>query len=430
MYCPHGGSSNEEFSKFVAKPKISSLAPAVAERVFFLLGITETDDRYVRIIDSAYDDSLILVHYISFSPTVKHVRGVVVDTLRGEIVCCSFPLTEEQEVVSDKLPGSTQINTSDVLRVCPAYEGTILRVFWWAPPGAENDAPNIGEWFISSHRKLDGTKSRWAGPPFGTLFYQIWGEDNDLDSVFHRDKCYILLLSHRDSRLVCNVSESRIYHVGTCVKVDVGGRKILAFSSETHLQEPHRLTLQETFRTEKLSDIVPILNSTKWYSSTGVLVTYVKRVGSGEVDHNLVPFDRIAAIKYMNSEYVEKRRIRGKEPNIQLRYLQIFRDEMQPHSLRELEDLYPDKAIEFANIQRDLTGLPYYIGKLFLRRYSKNNRRFFLRLPPEEHYIVEATYKNYNSNLSLEENIKSTLNTSNARQLFLMISRMRNEEPN
>ena len=202
-----------ELQKFYTKPRLSSLG-SKAEKMFALLGVKASEDVHLRIFDSIDEGNVILVHYISLSPTVYHVRGVVIDVVNERILCSSFPYTEEYTVVPPEttanpeslqfLKASGKVSFSEDCIVTKAYEGTILRLFSYK-----------GTWYLSTHKKLDGSKSRWAGPPFGMMFDSIWGKDVPKESIFDPEKCYVLLMSHPDNKLVCDIRVPKLYVVAS-----------------------------------------------------------------------------------------------------------------------------------------------------------------------------------------------------------------------
>ena len=106
-----------------------------------------------------------------------------------------------------------------------SHEGALLRMFNFN-----------GKWYISTHRKLDAFRSKWASrDSFGTLFKAALSsveEVNELfrnslpqgddiierfQSILDKNKHYMFLVhNNKDNRIVCSSPDRpTVYHVGT-----------------------------------------------------------------------------------------------------------------------------------------------------------------------------------------------------------------------
>jgi hypothetical protein len=413
--------NNETLSeKLLLKPKISSLPENVRGKVYSILGITEADDEDVRIVDEENVGSfdLLLFHYVKATPRTQDIRGVVlaVDAIRGivEVKCSSFPHTEEiplKEVKANKEKYAALLTSTTEATI--AYEGTILRIFHYQD---EPLLPN-SRWFFPTHKKLDGTSSRWAGPSFGAMLEQAWPDYKKHleEGLLNKRKCYVFLVAHPDNKLVCDIEKPIVRLVGVyafpqlvgvyAVPDDDTSTKMRRCPVETAFPENMILPFEiaKPFPVKTLDDVIKTVEDLKLKDSCGVLLS------------NVVTN---TCIKIVPDDYHVQREVRGNEPNLRLRYLELRKQ----GRLKEIHDLFPEKKTFFNTIENDIEDVHKYLIDCYNRKYRQ---RSFVRLPPEDYYIITATSKNYDTKLSLLENIKAQVATSNPRQLNAMINHMK-----
>lgn len=170
----------------------------VKEEVAQILEIENND--YWEIVSSNPKKGLYLVHYRNNADKNKYgrLRGTVVDILAKTIVCSSFGFTPiiNQEELSLTLSGDlhvTDIYGNDhqfplkEAQIKPGFEGTILRVF-----------KHDGIVYHSTHRRLNGDRSRWGNSPtFLQMYRDLHGpSDEFLFDSSYSPYCYIFLLVH------------------------------------------------------------------------------------------------------------------------------------------------------------------------------------------------------------------------------------------
>ena len=227
------------------------------------------------------------------TPGSRHIRGVIIDLQEGKIVAKSFPHTEEFTAPAD-IEKIRNIPLSKRCEITKAYEGTIIRLF------QGNVTKN---WYLSTHRKINGRRSRWSGPSFGEMFDSIWGTPNEFSDYLKPGCCYVFLLSHIDNRLVCQVSEPCIYHVQTFEPSST--KRMKATFRGLLLDHPKikgRDVLEDCQSIEKLINIAQNLD---WLKYSGLLVT---EYSEGAKDQEKVIGN---CWKIIPSSYQAKRMIRG-----------------------------------------------------------------------------------------------------------------------
>nr|QBK86291.1 MAG: RNA ligase with polynucleotide kinase domain [Marseillevirus LCMAC102] len=387
--------SNPVAKRFYTKRKISDFPETISTRLYLLLNITakEAEKGDVRIFDECTEDRLILVHYIVPMSAVYHIRGIIIDLGvddRPKIICSGFPYTKELSPNDEK---ALQIKITPRTIVTNAYEGTILRMF---------KGRVSGKWYLSTHHKINGRQSRWSGPLFGKMFDDIWG-DKKYSDFLEEHSCYIFLVFHHENRLVCSVSESKIYLVGRFCSTDDGQMVYTPVPKLCLLQHHPNVFVQNPLEISSTEELITMTKSLDCKEYTGILVTTSNENETILSCYKLVP-----------DEYTKNRIIRGNEPNLQLRYLQL----KITNKTETIRNLFPEKLELFDNIEKNITILPEYLSKTYEYRYKQGN---YLRLPQEEFYVLETIRHHYDPLITLQENIQAILLTSTARQLNAMI---------
>ena len=364
--------------KYANKPKISSLGDK-ASMIFSLLGVSDEHDENLRIFDENLESNLILIHYFILHPDLYHIRGIIIDLGEEKIVAGTFPYTEEFPPSDEK---AKNIEVDKDTYVTTAYEGTILRMF---------RAPATGNWFLATHKKIDGRRSRWAGLTFGETWQSIWG-DFKYDDYLKHNLCYSFLLSDPSNRLVCDIPELKLYHVGTFVensirRVSQEDWKILHPDVELSLPIPDIKTNEDLL--EKACDL-------NWRFCTGLLVNSPSGI-----------------FKLIPDNYLEMRELRGGEPNIRMRYLHL----LTTKEADKLRELLPEKVTYFDEIDDQLKQIPYQLADIYEARYVQKQ---YMRLPREQFYVLENVHKGDNS-VDIITRIKEVMSVSNPRQLNALI---------
>ncbi len=384
--------------RFHTKRKISDFPETISTQLYLLLNITaeEAEKGDVRIFDECAEDRLILVHYLVPLPAVYHIRGIIIDLGADDIpkiICSGFPYTEELSPDDEK---AMRLEITSRTTVTKAYEGTILRMF---------KGRVSGKWYISTHHKINGRQSRWSGPLFGQMFDDIWG-DKKYSDLLEENSCYIFLVFHHENRLVCSVSESKIYLVGRFCSTENGQMVCTPVPKLCLLQNHPNVFVQDPLEISSTEELITITKSLDWKKYNGILVTTSNENGTILSCYKLVP-----------DNYTKNRIIRGNEPNLQLRYLQL----KIANKTDTIRDLFPEKVELFDKIEQNYNSLSEYLSKAYEYRYKQGN---YLRLPQEEYYVLETTRRHYDPSITLQENIRAILSISNPRQLNAMIKHM------
>lgn len=145
-----------------------------------------------KIVDSKSELGIYMIHYdvdtineTKVDDITRQLRGVIVSDNKGiivpsfgytpTIVCDVYP--EKDEVLKDKDGNEYSLSLFDVKDLFPMFDGTLLRV--WKYNG------NI---FISSHKKIDASNSRWGtSGKFVELFKKYTESTFKVEDLFPAD---------------------------------------------------------------------------------------------------------------------------------------------------------------------------------------------------------------------------------------------------
>ena len=360
----------------------------------------------VRVTDT--DGNLELFCYTKCSPDdsdlLKKCRGVVFNG--EEIVMQAFPYTIEiSETEKDEI--NEKIDTEKCI-FFDSHEGALIRMFHFN-----------NKWYISTHRKLNAFRSKWAcKESFGTMFKKALihleetnkefkkrvgdGEDNVLtrfQNTLDKGKQYMFLVRHsQNNRIVCQAPEhNTVYHVGTFVD----GK--LNFDENICIPYPSR----------------------HYFSDTEELIECVKNSDITSIQGIICFSEGMNQIKILNKEYVNLFKVRGNEPSIKFRYLQV---RMKQNEMSALNYLYPEMTEQFDDIENMLYSIARNIYNAYVQRFIKKK---FVTMPTEDYIVMRECHTwheqdRVNNRISMEKVI-SVMNLQKPTSLNRMLRRYKNQ---
>jgi hypothetical protein len=292
----------------------------------------------IKLSDRDEENNLDLFCYIkcenSDSDIVKNCRGIV---FHGEdVVLKAFPYTDEY----NNTHNFHEIYRGDFedLTFFEAHEGSLIRVFYFK-----------NKWYISTHRKLNAFRSKWASKEsFGSCFKRALETERDCNenfkisllsvessnnssiidtflSTLDPKKQYMFLLKNTDENcIICDEPDRpTVLHVGTFVE------GVLLHDNNISIPSP---TILKFNNYDEVKDYV---SSVDIHKLQGVIA--------------FAPNNR--QFKILNTDYQELFRIRGNEPSIKFRYLQL---RMNPNDVQKLCELYPKHVSKFEHYENTL----------------------------------------------------------------------------
>ena len=395
----------------------------------------------LRLSDTDQDAKLDLYcyHHCDNNETelVKNCRGVIFNN--EKVVMQGFPYTDEYTTDDDVLCDLKNKIGKNIgsYRFYDAHEGALLRVFNW------ND-----KWYITTHRKLDAFRSKWASKDsFGQMLKnalneklkqkdnnfmkQCYGDDwvdsesesestqDDIDidviklftnSLDVTKQYMFLILNNYDNRIVCLSPESpTVYHVGTF---------------DTIVEDDVRVPLSVCDLDTRVGIEWPYEHQ---FANWEDLVENVKNQSSERLQ-GIIIYDTATRKQYkvFNKDYYELFKVRGNEPSVKYRYLQV---RMDKEMVDKLYYLYPKFADAFDDYENTLYECAKQINKNYIDRFIKKK---YVTVPKEEFAIMKACHdwhlvEREKNRISLRKVI-DTMNEQNPSNLNKIIRRYKSEQ--
>lgn len=363
------------------------------------------DCKEVELVDKSNDkNNLELYCYNncsnSSSSIIKKARGVVFQD--EKVVFRGYDYTEEYSASQEK-DIKEQFSSPGDYKIFNSEEGTLLRIF------------NVnGIWYVSTNKKFNAFQSRWSGRfSFGDIlvntlfnlytyrngFLSKLKEEQTKDGILtnflntlNPKKGYMILLrSNRYTRIVCNESkENEIFHVGTLVDGKISFKDDIGLPKQTPL----------TFKT--VED----------------MVSYVKKIDPFQYQ-GVIMFKDYTQYKIYNDDYQGYKKVRGNQPSVFFRYLQVRGNLTLTNALYKL---YPYESHWFQIYEKILYNIAVRISKCYIRRYI---RKQYTSLPKLEYLIMKECYEWYLENPQTNQisiyKILSILNSKPASYLHSLI---------
>ena len=333
-------------------------------------------NKQIKMVDTDTETGLSLFSYIHCEPTdgelIKRCRGVVYKD--DQLIMQGFPYTYEYSEKNNLQEIKDNIN----METCSFYdshEGSVIRMFYYG-----------GKWYLSTNRKFDAFKSKWASKDsFGSFFKKalqnefevneklkerIGDYDKEFDSddvikifadkILDKDKQYMfLLLNNEENRIVCNATENpQIFHVGTFV------HGVLSMDEDICI--PY--SKKHNFKT--LEDLLKYVDEVDFKKLQGVIVF---------APNNL-------QFKIFNIDYQYLYNVRGNEPSIKFRYLQV---RMNKDYNESLYYLYPNFSKHFEDYENHIYEIAEDITNAYIDRFIKKN---YVTVPLEEFGVIRKCH--------------------------------------
>lgn len=280
-----------------------------------------------------------------------------------------------------------------------ALEGTLIRVFWYKD-----------RWHISTNKKLNAFKSRWSSrKSFGEMFQEtlmaISGDPNCLETMLQAldpERVYLFLVRfNQENRLVCQPDRDPKEQV---VFIGAWNDKTKSMDREWRHSPPLPMAIRAPV--ERRAELIPFVEALDIHKYQGIILFHKTQ----NIQWKIYP-----------SEYHRLLRVRGNNPNIRFRYLEIRNDPEMRRQLFELCPYYQDMFLEYENILFQIAKLIRYY---YIQRYIRNK---YVTLPKEEYILMKKCHDWYLSNR--EENkiniakVMEILNREETLALYKMIRR-------
>lgn len=367
----------------------------------------------VHLVDSDEDSKLDMFCYLkcgeSDNELLKQCRGVVFN--EDNLVMKAFPYTNEY-CHTNRDDIITAVETFGDWTFYEAHEGALIRMFYFN-----------GKWFVSTHRKLNAFRSKWASrESFGTSFKNALMAEEVNNEVFKAalpagenilerfqstldtSKQYMFLIRNtNDNRIVCFAPDKpTVYHVGTFVN---GNLFTPGFDdTSVNLPTPKRLS----------------------FLNVDELLSFVEKISYKHLQ-GVIGFTKDnRQVKILHKDYQDLFRARGNEPSIKFRYLQV---RMNRRFVNMLYHLYPNMAETFDEYENTIYDIARSIYRAYVQRFIKKR---YVTVPREEFSVIRECHTWHLSDraknrISLDQVIR-ILNQQSPTNLNHMIRRFKLEQ--
>lgn len=214
-------------------------------------------------------------------------------------------------------------------------DGTIIRLY-----------NHNNMWVTATKRCIDAKFSYWSNTKtFNDMFWEVFSHNNMDLSLLDKNCTYIFSLLHVENILVVKHNENALVYLGninnkTYVTNDTGDFNIFSVNPNIKLPEKINLTKDDLDDLDKIDS--QYFNPTK----RGILIKY---------NNNKI-------YKYDFKEFTFMQKIRGNEPLIRNRYLELLNDQ---ESLNILISYYQEHAFTFSMVHHNLIIICNEIYKLY-----------------------------------------------------------------
>lgn len=281
-----------------------------------------------------------------------------------------------------------------------SIESTLLRIYNYE-----------GKWNISTNKKIDAYKSKWScRQSFGELFEftiqkLLHVNFSQFTSQLDENKVYYFILrTNQENRIVCHCYPrgDKMYYLGCNDK----GCNPFTISTENINGILRKLPQPPLTFINNENDFNTTMENLNPFEYQGIIAT------------NKITKKQI---KILHPTYKEYYDIRGNNPNLRFRYLEL---RSEPEKLRLLYYLYPKYTDIFDSYEEILLRISRIIYQFYVSRYIKNQ---FITLPREEYLIVKKCHdfylQNKKTNRIYSKKIQDIMNQEQPLHLYKMIRR-------
>lgn len=403
-----------------ARDTLSILAETARDTLDAFSRSSVSANKNVQIFDTDEETGLTLYSYLKCDNTsdefTKQCRGLIYQD--DKLVMKAFPYTNEYTLDDPTFQDHKLCHESpSSWKFYNSQEGALLRLFHFS-----------GKWFLSTNRKLNAFRSKWSSKDsFGTLFKRALENEvsrpgstltlepntdgNILDQFYatlDKNIQYMFLLrNNSDNRIVCSApkpNEPLLYHVGS-YSTEVSPPALL--NQEICIPKPLELEFKD------FHDLTTYVSNVNPYITQGIVCVNEK---TNEY------------IKILHKDYQAMFKVRGNEPSVKFRYLQV---RMSRYPTETLYKLYPEMAKEFDDYESIIYDIANNIYKTYVQRYI---HKMVLTIPHEEYQTMRDCHSWYLSDreknrISLHRVI-NILNKQSPTNINRMIKHVKIEQTN
>ena len=368
-------------------------------------------DSNIREVD--YLDGMINYHFFECNnesdDLTKSYRGIV--KADDKVICKTFGYTPEISESNDSEIEKFVVPFIGTSTCFLSYEATLIRVFFYKE-----------KWYITTCRKLDAFTSRWgSSKSFGELFVEGLikkeGEDSTIaapsesetkfpnrktfqewcESNLLKDRVYVFIIRTNDeNRIVCKGYETcEVFFVGT---FDDNGSVSLSLKDSDVLGK-----CMEQVEVNNLSEVNEKM----------------KEIDTDKVQGLIFINEKGQCVKLMKDKYLEYLKVRGNQPHVLLRYIELQQLGDNETTSKLVNELYPEKRELFVELTEILDDIAVNIYRKYRNRFV---RKMVSIAPPDQYYVIRELHEYYlqdkEKNIITPEKVSSYVYTLKPERLF------------
>lgn len=353
------------------------------------------------------------------------IRGAVVNN-DNEIVYEFFPKHIEWIAGLGSQGGEDDIGCLEDYNVFTAIEAALIRVFHYN-----------GKWFLSTNRRLDAFQSRWSSKySFGEMFeytlrHMFPNQTHCVLQYFFSSldplvQYVFLLRLNSDNRIVCRVHNIDLQDRLVFVGVFREDQPVIEHVQHLYLDHPvlSRFGRQKIVSPDSLG-----LSDSTYPKTFEAWETYVINHIDPMESPGLILIHKTInrQIKIIHPRYADLVKLRGNQPNLVLRYLEL-RNMSTHDDLQNYIKLYERNTRIFHQTEQMLMEIARRINFWYTERYVHNR---FVSVPFPEYSIMKKCHQWYmedpqNRRVYIRV-VTDFLNKESPLSLYRMINRVRQE---
>jgi len=277
--------------------------------------------------------------------TIGQLRSVICNN--NEIVSFSPPKSHNYDLFKQLYP-ITECVAEEFI------EGTMINLFF------DKNIDDDGDWEISTRSTVGGRTSFFKSGEYNNeksfryLFLNVC-EEVGLDfDVLPKEYCYSFVFQHPDNRIVVPFTETSLYLIKTYKIEEYKVTEIPNINVLAHFKSS-RVKLPETFSLTTYENLENYILELTDYKTMGVIIYHTQ---SG------------VRTKCRNAAYEEVRRLRGNQPKLHYRYLELRNQKR----LNDYLYYFPEAKDDCAKYTTQLYGFTRGLHTNYIRCYIQKRK--------------------------------------------------------
>jgi hypothetical protein len=372
--------------------------------ISFVPSETSFDKKELKDVD--LEQGLILTHFEDCNnlseKNIKEKRGIITD-MNGNLVCKTFPFIDEYTPF--ELENKNNILMTKNLRFFESHEGTLVRLYYYN-----------NHWNLSTHKKINAFDSHWGSKEsFGQMFINALIHEVKTNKILEYEKeedifdryCMMLDPNYVYCYLVKNTLENRI----VCDSPTNPTLFCLGiFDKQGTLQ------VYDEKQDEKVNSYIESPLEIK-FKSVREVFEYVNNIYYRKLQGLLVYKPDGTLFKILNMKYHELYSIRGNQPSLKFRYLQIRKNE---ELVKKLISLYPYKESRFEFYENNLRLLSIKIFNAYIKRFI--HKEYIILEKPQYALMMNIHSKYIENKIKItQELVYNTINDLDPSKLMSLL---------